>query len=71
MSDTPEKEWYMEGRLDGLAAVRSNGGTRGAEWNAEKKQIKGIDKEDYIQGFNDSLDEHEEHVVSGIKQAGH
>ena len=55
-----DKDWYTEGRFDGYVAVRSRGGTRGAEWNAKQKKIEGIDKEDYIQGFNDSLDEHAE-----------
>ena len=65
MRDTPETDWYAKGRFDGYVAVRSRGGTRGAEWNAKQKQIEGIDKEDYIKGFNDSLDEHEDEKETG------
>ena len=56
-----EFDWYTEGRMDGETATRSRGGTRGARWNAEQLGLEGDAKYNYIQGFNDVLDEFEEY----------
>ena len=61
MKDQQEVDWYTEGRMDGETATRSRGGTRGAKWNAEQLGLEGDAKNDYIQGFNDVLDEFEEY----------
>lgn len=60
-TEDSERDWYKEGRLDGLIAVRVRGGTKGAKWHAESLQLEGVDKEDYIAGFNDALDEMREY----------
>jgi hypothetical protein len=48
--------YYDEGYRDGLTALRMRGGSRGAEWNAEAKHLRCTDRRDYIEGFNDALD---------------
>lgn len=55
-----DRNWYEEGRLDGQSAVRSHGGSRGAVWNVKQLGLSGQAHDDYIQGFNDVLDEFNE-----------
>jgi hypothetical protein len=47
---------YDEGYKDGLTALRTRGGSRGAEWNADAKHLRCTDREAYIEGFNAALD---------------
>lgn len=56
MERTDGSYYYDEGYKDGLTALRRRGGTRGAEWNADAKHLRCTDREDYIKGFNEALD---------------
>jgi len=56
MERTDGSYYYDEGYRDGLTALRMRGGSRGAEWNAEAKHLRCTDRRDYIEGFNDALD---------------
>jgi hypothetical protein len=49
--------YYFDGRVDGRAATLSAGGARGAEWHADAKGLSGEARSEYIDGFNDVLDE--------------
>ena len=55
-----ECEAWDEGRKDGEVATRTRGGTRGAEWMADQKNLTGTLREEYISGFNSALDEAEQ-----------
>ena len=57
-----DRNWYEEGRLDGQSAVRSHGGSRGAVWHAKELGLSGQAYDDYVQGFNDVLDEYDEYL---------
>ena len=53
--NTPEDS-YREGFELGLDAARSRGGTRGAEWYADNRNLQGDAREEFIEGFNEALD---------------
>lgn len=55
-----EDKWYNQGLRDGKAAAYSRGGTRGATWYADQLGLTDTAREDYIDGFNDGLDEFED-----------
>ncbi len=57
-----QHNFYEEGRRDGQSALHSRGGTRGAVWNAEQRGLVGDDFLNYVQGFNDVLDEFDEYM---------
>ena len=52
--------WHAEGYKDGKAAASCHGGTRGAKWHADGKRLQGQSAYEYIDGFNEALDEHEQ-----------
>lgn len=52
-----EEEHWNTGYSDGETATRTRGGTRGAEWFADQKQLTGTIREAYIEGFNQALDD--------------
>lgn len=56
-----DEEWYNQGWKDGMTASRCRGGHRGAEWWAKQHGLEGVNKEDYLLGFNDALDLSEEY----------
>lgn len=52
-----ERNAYEEGYSDGCVVARTRGGNRGAEWNADARNLTGDDRADYIAGFNAALDD--------------
>ena len=57
--DAMEDEYWHKGYKDGEAATRTLGGTRGAEWNADQKNLKHSIRGAYIAGFNQAIDDGE------------
>lgn len=47
---------YEEGLACGRAALLSRGGTYGAEWYADNRNLTGEQREEFVIGFNDALD---------------
>lgn len=51
-----ENATYYEGYNAGRAAALSRGGTNGAEWFAEQRNLAGNLREIFIDAFNEGLD---------------
>lgn len=47
---------YEEGLACGRAALLCRGGTYGAEWYADNRNLTGEQREEFVTGFNDALD---------------
>lgn len=47
---------YEEGLACGTAASLALGGTYGAEWHADNRNLTGEEREEFVMGFNDALD---------------
>lgn len=50
-------DWYQEGIKDGAATIYNRGGTQGAIWHADQLKLIGHKRTEYINGFNQGLDE--------------
>jgi hypothetical protein len=51
-----ENKTYDEGYSTGCAAALSRGGTKGAEWYADARNLTGNLREVFIGAFNEGLD---------------
>lgn len=54
---TESESPYEIGYQYGVTATRSRGGSRGAEWHADAKELTGTEREGFIEGFNQALDD--------------
>ena len=54
---TMTEQFYQEGHQCGTSAALSRGGTRGAEWFADNRSLTGEERDEFIRGFNDGLDD--------------
>ena len=52
-------ESYKEGLECGMGALLARGGTRGAEWYADNRNLINEKREEFISGFNEALEEGE------------
>ena len=58
-------KWYDEGYRVG-ATQRNGGGTLGAVWHADQRNLTGDSREDFTSGFNDALADKDAFLDEGL-----